>query len=61
MRPALFTKVKEVISELPHLKSVHLSPEEFHFEQSWFAMLWVCQRVCKIDNSDDEDDLNLAR
>ena len=58
MRPALFTKVKEVIKEIPHLKDVHLSAEEFHFEQSWFALLWVCQRICKINGPDEESDIN---
>ena len=47
-RPAFFTKVKEIISDLPHLKYVLLKPGSFNFDSSWFSILWTCQRVCEV-------------
>ena len=41
-RPAFFTKVKEIISDLPHLKQVLLKPGSFNFDSSWFSILWTC-------------------
>ena len=41
-RPAFFTKVKEIVSDLPHLKQVLLKPGSFNFDSSWFSILWTC-------------------
>ena len=54
LRPAFFTKIREVISEVPHLKQVLLNPSTFKFQSSWFSILWTCQRVCTVPNSADE-------
>lgn len=55
LRPPLFSKVRELMSDVPHLKNVRLSKENFHFESSWFSMLWICQRATKVSNPDEEN------
>ena len=60
-RPAFFTKIKEIINDVPHLKQVLLKPATFNFGSSWFSMLWTCQRVCTIPAPvDDSNQLELA-
>jgi len=51
LRPAFFSKVKEVVAELPHLKDVLLKTDCFNFDSSWFSVLWTCQRVCTVPSS----------
>ena len=60
-RPAFFTKIKEIISDVPHLKQVLLKPATFNFGASWFSMLWTCQRVCTVPAlADDANSLALT-
>lgn len=53
-RPAFFSKIKEIETDIPHLKHVLLKPGSFKFESSWFSVLWTCQRVCQVPNMDTD-------
>ena len=55
LRPAFFSKIKEIINEVPHLKQVMLNPKTFKFESSWFSMLWTCQRICTIPSAAQDE------
>lgn len=41
-RPAFFSKIKEIVADLPHLKQVMLKKDSFNFDSSWFSVLWTC-------------------
>ena len=55
-RPALFSKVKEILAEVPHLKQVMLKQPSFNFDSSWFSILWTCQRVCVVPDLSTDDE-----